>query len=132
MFRDNSAMRKHLHTHGPRVHVCAECGEFYKTRIFAKFSNFCHLQAKRLWKVRSLSGISWCTQEKSLSSARLRDVENDSHLILIFGKWYKKLVRILLINYCFLQHSRQNSYRRSTLCLSLRWLQQEIRPIYKP
>lgn len=28
MFRDNSAMRKHLHTHGPRVHVCAECGEF--------------------------------------------------------------------------------------------------------
>ncbi|GBP79661.1 Transcriptional repressor protein YY1 [Eumeta japonica] len=26
MFRDNSAMRKHLHTHGPRVHVCAECG----------------------------------------------------------------------------------------------------------
>ncbi|VVC98855.1 unnamed protein product [Leptidea sinapis] len=25
MFRDNSAMRKHLHTHGPRVHVCAEC-----------------------------------------------------------------------------------------------------------
>jgi len=28
MFRDNSAMRKHLHTHGPRVHVCAECGKF--------------------------------------------------------------------------------------------------------
>ncbi|VDP18247.1 unnamed protein product [Soboliphyme baturini] len=24
-FRDNSAMRKHLHTHGPRVHVCPEC-----------------------------------------------------------------------------------------------------------
>ena len=29
MFRDNSAMRKHLHTHGPRVHVCAECGEAF-------------------------------------------------------------------------------------------------------
>lgn len=28
MFRDNSAMRKHLHTHGPRVHVCAECGMY--------------------------------------------------------------------------------------------------------
>ncbi|KAL5966994.1 Transcriptional repressor protein YY1 [Taenia solium] len=27
LFRDNSAMRKHLHTHGPRVHVCAECGK---------------------------------------------------------------------------------------------------------
>nr|DBA14560.1 TPA: hypothetical protein GDO54_005510 [Pyxicephalus adspersus] len=27
--RDNSAMRKHLHTHGPRVHVCAECGKAF-------------------------------------------------------------------------------------------------------
>lgn len=22
-------MRKHLHTHGPRVHVCAECGKAF-------------------------------------------------------------------------------------------------------
>lgn len=29
MFRDNSAMRKHLHTHGPRVHVCSECGKAF-------------------------------------------------------------------------------------------------------
>ncbi|KAL7053029.1 hypothetical protein AAHC03_026287 [Spirometra sp. Aus1] len=29
LFRDNSAMRKHLHTHGPRVHVCAECGKAF-------------------------------------------------------------------------------------------------------
>ena len=29
LFRDNSAMRKHLHTHGPRVHVCAECGKSF-------------------------------------------------------------------------------------------------------
>ena len=29
MFRDNSAMRKHLHTHGPRVHVCAACGKAF-------------------------------------------------------------------------------------------------------
>ncbi|XP_016054861.1 PREDICTED: transcription factor YY2 [Miniopterus natalensis] len=27
MFRDTAAMRKHLHTHGPRGHVCAECGK---------------------------------------------------------------------------------------------------------
>jgi hypothetical protein len=33
MFRDNSAMRKHLHTHGPRVHVCAECGKIPKPSI---------------------------------------------------------------------------------------------------
>lgn len=29
VFRDNSAMRKHLHTHGPRVHVCMECGKSF-------------------------------------------------------------------------------------------------------
>ncbi|UXI18047.1 hypothetical protein NH340_JMT03990 [Sarcoptes scabiei] len=29
MFRDNSAMRKHLHTHGPRIHSCAECGKSF-------------------------------------------------------------------------------------------------------
>lgn len=41
MFRDNSAMRKHLHTHGPRVHVCAECGEFYCwLRLVATSSNY--------------------------------------------------------------------------------------------
>lgn len=29
LFKDNAAMRKHLHTHGPRVHVCAECGKAF-------------------------------------------------------------------------------------------------------
>ncbi|XP_065370792.1 transcription factor Sp2-like [Calliphora vicina] len=29
LFRDMSAMRKHLHTHGPRVHVCSECGKAF-------------------------------------------------------------------------------------------------------
>ena len=29
MFKDNATMRKHLHTHGPRVHVCAECGKAF-------------------------------------------------------------------------------------------------------
>ncbi|EDV23673.1 zinc finger protein [Trichoplax adhaerens] len=29
MFKDNASMRKHLHTHGPRVHVCAECGKAF-------------------------------------------------------------------------------------------------------
>ncbi|XP_065183411.1 transcriptional repressor protein YY1-like [Sycon ciliatum] len=28
-FQDNTAMRKHLHIHGPRVHVCAECGKAF-------------------------------------------------------------------------------------------------------
>ncbi|XP_037933911.1 polycomb protein PHO [Teleopsis dalmanni] len=28
-FRNHSAMRKHMHTHGPRGHVCAECGKSF-------------------------------------------------------------------------------------------------------
>ncbi|XP_068920361.1 transcription factor YY2-like [Petaurus breviceps papuanus] len=29
LFRDNSALRKHLHTHGPKGHVCSECGKAF-------------------------------------------------------------------------------------------------------
>ncbi|KAL3314896.1 hypothetical protein Ciccas_006479 [Cichlidogyrus casuarinus] len=29
MFRDMNAVRKHLHTHGPRMHVCMECGKAF-------------------------------------------------------------------------------------------------------
>lgn len=28
-FRDNGALRKHFQTHGPRVHVCTECGKAF-------------------------------------------------------------------------------------------------------
>ncbi|XP_028729048.1 transcription factor YY2 [Peromyscus leucopus] len=29
MFKDNAAMKKHLHIHGPKGHVCAECGKAF-------------------------------------------------------------------------------------------------------
>ncbi|XP_015847647.1 transcription factor YY2 [Peromyscus maniculatus bairdii] len=29
MFKDNAAMKKHLHIHGPKEHVCAECGKAF-------------------------------------------------------------------------------------------------------
>ncbi|XP_040122599.1 transcription factor YY2 [Oryx dammah] len=29
MLRDKAALKKHMHTHGPRVHVCAECGRAF-------------------------------------------------------------------------------------------------------
>ncbi|XP_012881908.1 PREDICTED: transcription factor YY2 [Dipodomys ordii] len=29
MFKDTAAMKKHLHIHGPRVHMCAECGKAF-------------------------------------------------------------------------------------------------------
>ena len=29
LFKDNPSMRKHINTHGPRVHVCTECGKAF-------------------------------------------------------------------------------------------------------
>lgn len=29
MFKDHCALRKHLHTHGPRAHTCTECGKAF-------------------------------------------------------------------------------------------------------
>lgn len=29
MFKDHQAMRKHVHTHGPKVHICGECGKAF-------------------------------------------------------------------------------------------------------
>ncbi|XP_074058507.1 uncharacterized protein LOC141499731 [Macrotis lagotis] len=29
LFRDNAALRKHMHTHGPKGHVCSECGKAF-------------------------------------------------------------------------------------------------------
>lgn len=89
MFRDNSAMRKHLHTHGPRVHVCAECGQcfFEESSIRWKLNSiFVHFQARPSSKAPNWSVTSSSTRVKSPSSAHSKVAENDSHLILIYGK----------------------------------------------
>ena len=58
MFRDNSAMRKHLHTHGPRVHVCAECGKVRKFEVIIIFLIHCSLPRQFFsWVLCDLSGV---------------------------------------------------------------------------
>uniref|UniRef100_A0A6G5AAZ4 C2H2-type domain-containing protein n=1 Tax=Rhipicephalus microplus TaxID=6941 RepID=A0A6G5AAZ4_RHIMP len=66
MFRDNSAMRKHLHTHGPGS-TCAPS------------------VARPSSRAPSSNGTNWSTRGKSPSSAHLKDVASGSLWTLTCG-----------------------------------------------
>ncbi|XP_017130903.1 polycomb protein PHO [Drosophila elegans] len=119
-FRDSSAMRKHLHTHGPRVHVCAECGKAFVESSKLKRHQLVHTGEKPFQCTFEGCGKRFSLDFNLRTHVRIHT--GDRPFVCPFDACNKKFAQSTNLKSHILTHAkakRNTSISRKTGCLNV-------------